>query len=854
MTRTLTAACQYLHAGFSLIPLKSDGSKAPAIAAWKAYQTRQPTETELDLWFDTENPRGIGLIHGAVSGHSEALDFDQPGLYEQFADLCIQQGLGVLLETLPLVQTPSGGRHLLYRCQEPVGGNTKLAETPERKTLIETRGEGGYTVAPGSAASCHRAGTPYQFLRGDPGTLPTITACDRTALLNTARLLNEYADPAQIVAGPRSRSPDTVAGLRPGDDYNQRGDWLALLEQHGWQNFGTAGDKGLWRRPGKPGQGLSATSNYAGSGLFYVFSANAAPFEPQKAYSPFAIYALLEHSGDFAAAAKKLGEDGYGEQFTKGIDIRTKLGSERRSQGPSADMDNAPHQSGRAWEPPVSFAVHSLPPFPVEALPPMLAAYVSEVAVSSQVPVDMAGMIGLGTIAVAAGRRCIVQIGRTHSEPTNLFCAVVMEPGSRKSQTVDAFAFPLRDYEAALAQSARADIAAADAVHGIEVKRLEHLQNTAAKAKAQDERDTLTREAGELAAQMTTVPTLPHLLADNVTPEALSSIMADNGGACAIISPEGGIFSILAGRYTDKQVDLDLVLKSHAGDEVRVDRKSRASEFIKHPALSLVLAVQPDVLASLSDTPSFRGRGLLGRFLYSLPESLAGTRWYQNRPVDPVIKAQYEFAVEQVLVLPSAGTEEDPTARHVLSLTGEALSLWAAFADEVEARQAEGKDLAGIRDWASKLAGQVARIAAGFHLLERAGGDWQMPISSEAIAAAWAIGQYLIPHALAAFGQMSADPRLSLAKRIIRWMERTQTASPDMGEAQFTLRDCQRAHSGSGQMLSAEEVQAALILLVERDFIRPMQARQETGGRPGSAAYVINPAVLGSESRIVRST
>ena len=192
--------------------------------------------------------------------------------------------MGELLKTLPLIETPSGGRHLLYRCEKPVSNNTKLAETPERKTLIETRGEGGYTVAPGSALSCHVNGTAYAFLRGDVAAVPTVTAGDRAALLNTARLLSEFTDPKQIIDAPRSRFPDAVPGTRPGDAYNQRGDWPALLERHGWQFFGTTGDKGLWRRPGKMGRGLSATSNYAGSGLFYVFSANAAPFEPLRAY------------------------------------------------------------------------------------------------------------------------------------------------------------------------------------------------------------------------------------------------------------------------------------------------------------------------------------------------------------------------------------------------------------------------------------------------------------------------------------------------------------------------------------------------------------------------------------------
>ena len=49
-----------------------------------------------------------------------------------------------------------------------------------------------------------------------------------------------------------------------------------------------------------------------GTGVFYVFSSNAAPFEPNQAYSPFAVYALLEHQGDFAQAASALRDEGFG--------------------------------------------------------------------------------------------------------------------------------------------------------------------------------------------------------------------------------------------------------------------------------------------------------------------------------------------------------------------------------------------------------------------------------------------------------------------------------------------------------------------------------------------------------------
>jgi hypothetical protein len=47
--------------------------------------------------------------------------------------------------------------------------------------------------------------------------------------------------------------------------------------------------------------------------VFYVFSSNATPFEPGRGYGPFAVYALLEHGGDFAAACRALSSEGYGE-------------------------------------------------------------------------------------------------------------------------------------------------------------------------------------------------------------------------------------------------------------------------------------------------------------------------------------------------------------------------------------------------------------------------------------------------------------------------------------------------------------------------------------------------------------
>ncbi|MFW5698703.1 MAG: BT4734/BF3469 family protein, partial [Planctomycetota bacterium] len=108
---------------------------------------------------------------------------------------------------------------------------------------------------------------------------------------------------------PQPDRGDHGGGLRPGDDFNQRGELPDLLMHHGW-TLDRDGPNQHWCRPGKTG-GTSATLK---DGVFYVFSSAAPPFEPNQAYGPFAVYALLEHGGDFAEAASELRRCGYGEQ------------------------------------------------------------------------------------------------------------------------------------------------------------------------------------------------------------------------------------------------------------------------------------------------------------------------------------------------------------------------------------------------------------------------------------------------------------------------------------------------------------------------------------------------------------
>jgi hypothetical protein len=303
----LDTAQNYVQAGLSVLPVRADGSKSPAIP-WKQYQEVLADGQTLKKWFSKDDC-GIGIVCGRVSGGLEVLDFEADAPIKEWGELAKNQLGEDFLKPLPLVKTPSGGWHLYYRCPE-IGGNQKLAlelKNGTQKVLIETRAEGGYVLAPGSPPTCHPSGKPYKLLRGDLTKIPTISPEQRAVLLRAARALTQV--PAKEVHVPKEYTDQG----RPGDDFNRRSTWREILEPHGWKLVRTNGEIEYWRRPGKDDRGISATVGYAGTDLLHVFSSNAHPFESDTAYSKFGAYTLLNHGGDFQAAAKELAAKGYGD-------------------------------------------------------------------------------------------------------------------------------------------------------------------------------------------------------------------------------------------------------------------------------------------------------------------------------------------------------------------------------------------------------------------------------------------------------------------------------------------------------------------------------------------------------------
>lgn len=321
MNNVLQAALDFHDAGCSVVPARTDGSKAP-IGSWKQYQVTRPTRDEVIEWFK-DGHEGIGVITGSVSGNLEMLEAEgravHDGLFEQAKDLAINSGLEEIWNVLVsgyVEMTPSGGFHFLYRiADEPVPGNTKVARRPGEndtvEVLFETRGQGGFVVTAPSQGATHPSGNPWILLAGSPLTIPMFSMEEREALHTVFKTLDSM--PARDSFATALLNSSQSDESKPGTDFNNKATWDEILIPVGWTKGYTSKGNTLWTRPGKSSSlGFSASSKEE-TGNLYVFSTSTV-FEAEKPYSKFAAFAALHHDNDFKAAARDLRAKGYGAQ------------------------------------------------------------------------------------------------------------------------------------------------------------------------------------------------------------------------------------------------------------------------------------------------------------------------------------------------------------------------------------------------------------------------------------------------------------------------------------------------------------------------------------------------------------
>lgn len=286
---------KYKALGLATLPVQKSKQPAAGLPTWKGGVNEERFY---------KDAFGIGIICGSISGNLECIDFDNhfgdaKNIISEFIN---EPEIKPLYEKykFPIESTMSGGYHLVYRCSETLTGNTKLARRPkwndkthrfEADAIIETRGEGGYFIADPTPG--------YKVLKNDMTKIPVISIPERSIIFDIARSYNTWID-KKIEDSNENKD-------KPGDIYNNKAEAISdvrnALLSAGWVEVRPK----IWRRPGKK-EGISATFGQVAENVFYNFSSSAYPFEPNAAYKPFQVLALLKHNGDFSAFAKELAE------------------------------------------------------------------------------------------------------------------------------------------------------------------------------------------------------------------------------------------------------------------------------------------------------------------------------------------------------------------------------------------------------------------------------------------------------------------------------------------------------------------------------------------------------------------
>lgn len=431
----------------------------------------------------------------------------------------------------------------------------------------------------------------------------------------------------------------------------------------------------------------------------------------------------------------------------------------------------APIPAAEPWEPPIPFDQWPTPPFPLETLPPWLSQFVAAVAESTQTPPDLAAMLALAVCGAGVARRWRIAARPGWTEPLNLYCLTVLPSGERKSAVLSQIMTPVWALERERIQAAAPRVAESESAKRQLEARLRNAETHAAKAADDNDRLEHQLRAKELARELAQFQLIrpPQLVSDDITPEKLAQLLSIHDGRMLIASAEGNVFEVALGRYTDSGPNLEVFLKAHSGDPIRVDRLGREANVIESPALTMAMAVQPSVLATVAEQKKSTDLGFLARFLFSLPRSKIGARKIAPPGVPPMIAAAYEERIRQLWELPGVAVD-DMTAPALLELHPAADRHLREFEAMIEPRlDPEAGDLTMMREWATKLAGAALRLAGILHLAANVGrANIPHTVSEKSMLAALALANdYCLPHAQAAFGMMGADPEINLADKVL---------------------------------------------------------------------------------------
>lgn len=379
-------------------------------------------------------------------------------------------------------------------------------------------------------------------------------------------------------------------------------------------------------------------------------------------------------------------------------------------------------------------------PFPVHVFPLVIRNAICEVEQHTQAPLPLIAASILGAVSIASQNGIdVCRLNKLRS-PTSLFILTLAESGERKSTVDKLLMGPLYHLEEQLFAQYQQEIAV--------WRNDEVIFNAEKKAMMSKIKSDISRNKNavgtneRLKALLAAYPAEPiryKLIFNDATPAAIKDYLCEGWRAVGIMSDEAG--TIFNG-YTLNE--LPFINKMWDGSTHSVERKSSPERLIKDARLTLSLMVQPEIfkgyLERKGDTA--KGIGFFARCLICQPSSTQGYRQITS----PVSSSEHlpVFHNRLMEIVNSSIASFGENERICLRFSPEAEQRWIAFYNKAESEMGLLGSLSDFKDYASKVADNMARIAALLHYFTGNEGDISLVAVEAAVEiCAWYVDEYV---------------------------------------------------------------------------------------------------------------
>lgn len=376
------------------------------------------------------------------------------------------------------------------------------------------------------------------------------------------------------------------------------------------------------------------------------------------------------------------------------------------------------------WSNPIPFVTE--PPlsksYPTDALPSAIQDAVLHYQNYGQQPISLIACSALANVSLSCQAIANVARDKLLISPASLFFLVVASSGERKSAADKIFGQAIRNWELKIRENLQDEVRAAKALHQSWRAQRAGLLSKIRRATSDSllNANTLESQYIELMDDEPIIPLLPMLFFEDTTQEALAHHLANGWPSSSLWSDEGGIVLSGHGMQSNSTKFIALLNRLWDGKDFIAHRKTTENFIVQHRRLTLNLMMQPLILEQLlakNDNIS-RHSGFLARCLITYPESQMGERFYKDPPQSSLaintFNNQIHKCLNQSLSLDRKGCKYIKT----IQLSKPAKKIWVKFFNEIELGLKQKPHLILIKDFASKAAENVARLAGLFHIFE----------------------------------------------------------------------------------------------------------------------------------------